>query len=1297
MRCAATFTILLLILALCVGLWARLWLGDHLDTFRPRIEAAITEKAQIQTHIRTLDVMWHGLLPEFIMKGLELKDESGRVDLSLDQVKVRLSLLSLMNGHIDFSSLAIDRPQLSIQRRTDGRFVVAGILIPTSSDEPGIPFLDWLLNQSDLSVHDGVVNWDDQLLHSPVASFPNVELRLQGEGVRHRFKLGFTAPSDIMRAPLFFGDFHARDSQHFSDWSGTFGTSADLIDLSRFRHLLPLPDRFQTQLDQWAPQGKIESLKLKWTFGENQKSAYNVEAKFTDLSVTANQKWPGVEHLSGSIQADQTHGRVDLEGKNFVIGLNAYFDHPLSVNHIQSAAHWVNEGASTLLTIEQCKVEDPDVLGNIQGTLRLDDQGHRIAHLKGFLDRAEVSAIGRFLPNDIEPDARHWITTSLKAGHARLVTMELEGDLKRFPFATKEAGIFKVHVPVDEVQLEFAHDWPTLKGIRGDLDFDGVALKIHGYEATQGLLNAREVVGTIPNLDADHSVLDIEAKVRGPVQAGLDLISASPLKKSIGALPKLFKASGNADVGLHLHVPLDKTDNTSVLGSVGVDGAELRNEAGDIPPITGIKGRIEFTQDKVTAQNVSAKSLGGSAHANITTLTRVGSSAEVVIEAGGQFDGAEVNHFYIEDKLNILRGRGEWQGQFRVVEGSTEIDIHALTPLFGQMAAVEVHKHGSDPLNVDAQGKSTLRAVLQEFAPVLMPAAEGNLDWVVSFKRSNHSDSLSGKGHFVLLGKQGEVSLSGRPDDMVLDLSGGMDSKALERVIPRLPKTVLTGSANWKASVEERPGQVVFKLNSDLKGVGIDLPPPFGKSSSDSLPFNVRMTRAHPAASPVLSGNLDSLLGFSVAIPFGENEEIKRVAIKVGSSDSPPPPGNTAIELSGDLVSLDIDAWKKTMKAHPTAVPSKGAAIEGDPPVHFDMNILKASLGRYRLGSHHVIGQYSSAGLKFDAAGPNITGTLDWSNEGPGHINAKLDQLILRSDPLTLLGKPLAVDPSEDPRLLPILDLTANKVDFDQRQMGRVEMHAEPDVGGWKISKLTMTQAHGVLQAQGNWTLRAGQTRTSMSGEMKSQDTGLLLQDLGYPKALARGKTSLRAQLDWPGDPGDFVVTNLNGSMDLDCQSGQFLTVEPGVGRLIGLLSLQSLPRRITLDFRDIFSEGFAFDSLSGHIEVKQGVLSTRNLEMKGPAASIAISGKASVNNETADLDVKVSPAVGNSVSLASTLVGGPVVGAATYLLQRLLSNPIDQLLTYNYQVTGNWDDPQVTRVGLDTLPRSKPSNERKP
>jgi len=1317
MRGALALATLVLLLALGLGFWARLWLGDHLDSFRPRIEAAVSEKAKIQAHVGKLEVIWHGLLPEFILKDLELKDDTGLVDLSLEQVNVRLALLSLINGNIDFAALDIHRPKLNIQRRADGRFLLAGILLPLSSDEPGIPFLDWLLNQQELGIHDGVVNWEDQLMHSPVAKFPQVELHLQGRGDRHRFKLTFTAPAHIMRNPEFNGDFHGRDSQHFAEWSGTFGASADFIDLAGLRHLLPLPEKLQTKLDKWAPTGVIQALKASWNVGDNRKGDYNLQARFTDLSMMADQKWPGVAHLSGAIQADQSKGHIDLDGQNYVMALDAYFDHPLSLHHIQASAHWEKKGNATLITLDQCKVEDPEVLGHVEGTLQLDEQGHRMAHLRASIDRAEVSSVGKFLPTDIGQDARNWIKTSLRSGQSRLATMELEGDLHAFPFATPQAGTFKVHVPLEDVRLDYASNWPVLTGVRGALDFDGVAVTIRGTEASQGSLVAREILGKVPDLDAEHPVLELEAKVRGPVQSGLDFIAASPLKKSIGSLPKLFKASGIADVGLKIHVPLDQTDATTVVGNLVVDGAELRNDTGDIPPMSAIKGRLQFTENGVSADGLSAKVLGGMARASITTIAAseavlapvappskqghpasqasLAHSVAVVVEAGGQFDHADVNHFYMEDKLNFLKGKGEWKGRFKVIDGHTDLDIHALAPIFGQASEADIQKHGSDPLSIDLHGKPALRSVLQEFAPVLIPAAEGNLDWNVSFKRTNNSDALSGSGRFVLLGKSGEVLLSGRPDAFVLEISGGMDAKALDRIIPRLPKSILTGSANWQATLDERPGQVFFKLNSDLKGVSLDLPAPFGKGHSDALPLLVRINRKAPNASAVLTGYLDSVLAFTALIPASDKEEIKRVAIKLGSKESPSLPSTNGIQLSGDLVNLDIDAWKKILRSHPIASATHERTSMSDLPIYFDMKTQKASFGRYRLGAHHVVGQYSSAGMTFESHGSNLEGTIEWSSEGPGHLNAKLDQLILRSDPLLATGKTLALDPSDDPRQLPIFDLKAGKVDFDQRQIGQVEMHAEPDTGGWKISKLTITQPHGLLQAQGNWTLRAGQTHTTMSGEIQSSDTGLFLQDLGYPKALARGKTSLHAQLDWPGDPGDFVVANLNGSMELNSQSGQFLTVEPGVGRLIGLLSLQSLPRRITLDFRDIFSEGFAFDSLAGHIDVKQGVLSTQNLKMKGPAASVVISGKASVVSETAEMNVKVSPAVGNSVSFASTLVGGPVVGAATYLLQRLLSNPIDQLLTYDYQVTGPWEDPKVNRIG-DNKNASKTKNDNK-
>jgi uncharacterized protein YhdP len=149
-------------------------------------------------------------------------------------------------------------------------------------------------------------------------------------------------------------------------------------------------------------------------------------------------------------------------------------------------------------------------------------------------------------------------------------------------------------------------------------------------------------------------------------------------------------------------------------------------------------------------------------------------------------------------------------------------------------------------------------------------------------------------------------------------------------------------------------------------------------------------------------------------------------------------------------------------------------------------------------------------------------------------------------------------------------------------------------------------------------------------------------------------------------------------------EKGQFVKLQPGIGKLLGVLSLQSLPRRITLDFNDIFSAGFAFDHINGTATIAQGVARTQDLTMVGPAATVVLTGQADLARETQDLSVRVVPVVGDSVAAAAAVaLLNPIVGVGALLAQRLLKDPIGQMLAFQYRITGPWDDPQVERVGL--------------
>lgn len=190
-----------------------------------------------------------------------------------------------------------------------------------------------------------------------------------------------------------------------------------------------------------------------------------------------------------------------------------------------------------------------------------------------------------------------------------------------------------------------------------------------------------------------------------------------------------------------------------------------------------------------------------------------------------------------------------------------------------------------------------------------------------------------------------------------------------------------------------------------------------------------------------------------------------------------------------------------------------------------------------------------------------------------------------------------------------------------------------------------------------------------------------LLARFGYPDALRRGQATLEGKLTWDGTPLAIDYASLEGTLTLLASSGQFNKLEPGAGRLLGILSLQSLPRRITLDFRDVFSEGFAFDNIAGQIDIKRGIMSSKELRLQGPAAKILMSGKVDLPRETQDLKVRVQPAIGESLSVGAILMAHPAIGAISFLVQKLLSDPIDQAFAYEYAVTGTWADPKVDKL----------------
>jgi uncharacterized protein YhdP len=202
-----------------------------------------------------------------------------------------------------------------------------------------------------------------------------------------------------------------------------------------------------------------------------------------------------------------------------------------------------------------------------------------------------------------------------------------------------------------------------------------------------------------------------------------------------------------------------------------------------------------------------------------------------------------------------------------------------------------------------------------------------------------------------------------------------------------------------------------------------------------------------------------------------------------------------------------------------------------------------------------------------------------------------------------------------------------------------------------------------------------------MNFKLDIADSGGLLNRLGMKDVIRKGSGKMEGQVAWLGSPLTLDYPSMTGAFNVNIESGQFLKADPGIAKLLGVLSLQALPRRLTLDFRDVFSEGFAFDFLRGDVTIEQGIAKTNNLQMKGVNAAVLMEGSAHIAQETQDIKVVVVPELNaGTASLIATVVN-PALGLGSFLAQLFLRRPLMEAATQEFHIDGGWADPKITKV----------------
>jgi uncharacterized protein YhdP len=272
---------------------------------------------------------------------------------------------------------------------------------------------------------------------------------------------------------------------------------------------------------------------------------------------------------------------------------------------------------------------------------------------------------------------------------------------------------------------------------------------------------------------------------------------------------------------------------------------------------------------------------------------------------------------------------------------------------------------------------------------------------------------------------------------------------------------------------------------------------------------------------------------------------------------------------------------------------------------------------------------------------------------------------------------------------IPALKIDIKDFHYGDKDVGSVAFNVAPQgKNTLKIYDATLKSPTATLNARGSWTTKGTSQQTFLAGQLDSQDFGGLLKTWDITNTLVGANGTATFNLRWQGLPYEpaLGLASMNGGVHLQFYNGRIINLskstnaELGIGRVLNLLSLSSLPRRLRLDFSDLAGEGLAFDVMQGDFVLKNGNAITQNAYLNGTVAKVNLNGRIGLSQQDYDLDLLVAPHVTASLPVVATITGGPIVGAVSWLVEKVVGSAVSKLTTNDYHVTGSWSNPTVEK-----------------
>lgn len=1234
--------------------------------YRAEIQQELSTLLGREVRVGSVAGDWEGWAPCFTLNDVELYDRHRNRTLSIKAAHFTPDWLhSLTARRLHIHELSLIGVDLEIIRQANGVLVLRGLEggRVISDFSPPVALLEHMninLLESQVRIIDAVTDADYR--------FSGVNISVRSDGATHRLVADVTPPQDVASRITAVVHFRGRLEQP-RGWRGRVylnvrNLQAESLNRYRLGHGWGI-EKGAVSLEAWS----------EWEAGAMVRLTGTVDVRHARFNI------PGAHEggEGGTIRFEHVGSRFEWAGR---VG-----DWRLKVadGHVQAQGRmWPKVHASLAYRRQQAQRA-------VSGTI-------------SYLNLADLMPLLRWVPDPIDELPVHpqaldpkgdltEVRFALRAEHDKVTQYAFEARFQDLGFAANSAF----------AGMSGADGWIRASDRAGQMDLDTFALQLHypsffskpifadqlsaGIHWRQGVdgVTLRAEGVRVRNEDLD---LDGRALIRlGPGSPYLDL--AFSLRDGNGAhvarylpdkkiKPKVTAWLKDAIIDGHIErgemvfqgylADFPFEHGNGIFQAVAhVNDGVLRLKRGE-PPLRDISGAVLFRNRSMHIVGDHARVLGleiARTRGTIGNLKR----ADLYVTSSASGPMADI--------VQVLRAFHRLDDGARLLDdpelsGTGRLSLQVRKPLSRKIQA-----------KASVDGRLQFRNAQARFRPFKLVL--DSVNGVASFG----PEGVSAEGiQARLQGQPVELSAEGRKYGATrVQLEGRFDVKTLFDGFEHPWLASLKGASLWTAQIDVPPLKVNprtlgLRLSSDLQGTRIDLPAPFGKPADAQRRLTVatRFSRRGIEPTRIAYGSIASAILAMGTRQGGWSLERGELCFNE-AADAVPDHG---MRIRGTLDTLSLSQWWPWYEALREYSARSGGRRQSAPPSvnHIDLKVNHLAWEGHRVANLHVHARRLEAKWVAKVEAPMFKGDI----QIPTALRSALP-MVMTLDHVSVETQDAAVRlPRLDPRTLPAMRITSPEVYLNGRRFSDLHVETTRRADGIQVHNAQLAGRQFTVRATGDWRVRShDEQQSNIRLVFNSEDFAGALSELDLAHSFDGGVADIEVNARWPDAPYRLDYQGLSGRAAVRIEKGRLEKIEPGAGRVIGLLNLSMLSRRLALDFSDLFEKGFAFDQITGHLVMVGSDVFTNDLEIEGPAADMGIVGRAGLKAHDYEQMITVTPQVGPGLPIAGAIVGGPAVGAAVFVAEKFLrriGSDISKVTRFKYEVTGPWNDPVVRLLG---------------